>query len=180
MRGFNIRNKFVSEYIQINFGAASTSTVIYLNLILWLRTSERTLEPGGFVTPHWSRDTFPFFSPERVFWIFFIWRWHTWIFLCVMPYFDTPKGLVIIQTTSENTKQYCIPKSLISYLLYNCLLFFCQVFLLISNRAGKTKRIEFLAVYAKNWGMCRWSFRTPDSITVYSVANYQTHLSHFW
>ena len=43
--------------------------------------------------------------------------------------------------TKKNTKQYYTPKCLISYLL-SSFFFFCQVFLLIFQKAGKVKRLE--------------------------------------
>ena len=39
----------------------------------------------------------------------------------------------IIQTRSENSKQYYIPKSLISYLLYDCLFFLFSFFLFFAR-----------------------------------------------
>ena len=54
-----------------------------------------------------------------------------------------------IQTRSENTRQYYTPmNSLLGYLWSNCF-FFCQVFLLISHKAGKAKWIEKRSVRSR-------------------------------
>ena len=46
-----------------------------------------------------------------------------------------------MRNEKKNTKQYYTPKCLISYLL-SSFFFFCQVFLLIFQKAGKVKRLE--------------------------------------
>ena len=54
-----------------------------------------------------------------------------------------------IQTRSESTRQYYTPmNSLLGYLWSNCF-FFCQVFLLISHKAGKAKWIEKRSVRSR-------------------------------
>ena len=98
------------------------------------------------MVPRWFRRYVSSFFSWKDISDFFIWRWHTWVFLRVVPYFSFPHRLDKIKT--RNTKQCYTPKYLISYLWSNCF-FFRQVFLLISNKAGKAKWIEKRSVRSR-------------------------------
>ena len=86
-----------------------------------------------------------------------------------MPYFDEPVRWVKIQTTSKNTHQlqYFTPKTSNKFCYPT---FFCEVFLFISHKAGKTKRIE------KRSRPLNRFFLTEKNNQLYNIAVYMWYI----
>ena len=108
--------------------------------------------------------TFPVSFPERISRIFLYGGdipeyFYECAVFCLAP------RLVNIQARSENIKQCYTP---ISYIWSNCF-FFCQVFPLISNKAGKAKWIEKRSVRSRP---VKQVFFTAQNNQLYTCAIY--------
>ena len=88
-------------------------------------------------------DFFGFFR------IFFIWCWHTWVFLWAVPYFDFPQRLAKfkqkVKILGNTTHQWTVYKVIYDPIAF----FFRQDFLLVSHKTGKAKWIEKRSVRSR-------------------------------